>query len=69
MTAGAKGLSELKMGILIGGPLVAAAEASARLAQSTADVIQAVGFDEAGRARKAETADDKPAADDVPRQK
>lgn len=41
----------LDMGMLIGGPLTAAADASILLANSTADFIDRVGFDNSGRAR------------------
>ena len=41
----------LDMGMLIGGPLTAAADASILLANSTADFINRVGFDNSGKAR------------------
>lgn len=43
--------SGLDMKNLIGGPLSAAADASVQLAQSTADFINSVGFDESGKVR------------------
>ena len=41
----------LKMDELIGGPLSAAADASTLLANSTADFINRIGFDQNGRVR------------------
>ncbi len=43
----------LDMGQLIGGPLTAAAQASTMLANTTADFINAVGFDSTGKLRTA----------------
>ena len=43
--------SGLDMKNLIGAPLTAAADASVQLAQSTADFINRVGFDEEGKVR------------------
>lgn len=41
----------LDMGMLIGGPLTAAADASVLLANATADFIERVGFENSGKAR------------------
>lgn len=41
----------LRMDQLIGGPLSAAADASTQLANSTADFINSVGFDNTGKVR------------------
>ena len=51
MAAIADQFKGLDMGSLIGGPLTAAADASIMLADSTADFINHVGFDNNGKVR------------------
>lgn len=51
MAAIADQFKGLDMGALIGGPLTAAADASIMLADSTADFINHVGFDDDGKVR------------------